>query len=858
MKVLKKYIKRLLITIIILVFIVPGMLIIAGYFYGDEVKKIVVNEINKKLNIEVSVTDIQFSIFENFPYASIKFSEIQTKEKITGNSNPLLKAGNLSFLFNVYDIVTSDYKIEKILLKDAFLNIIIREDGSTNFDVFRKSDSSRHTGVKIDLQKVVFRNVHVSYINYPSEQEYLFRAEFGTLKGKFTESDYSLNISGELFSTHIKSGKTVFLKEKKVAIDMQIDVDREKNNYNIKKGKLNVAGLSFYITGLVKSGSSSKYLDLKIIADKSEINSFIGIIPDEFKEPIKDYSLSGELYFRADIKGDFTGNKLPLIIFNFNLENGRFNHAATGKTLNNVSLNGSFVNGKSKSKKSFALKLDNFAAELSSGYINGNMSITNFEQPEIYVVLKSSLELKGIDEIARIDTLQSISGRLDINISFKNKLKSFRKFTVHDFISSRTSGSMKISNLNFELKNSHLKYKDFNGSFKFNNKDLIIDKFSGKVSGSDFNMKGNFKNILSYVFLPGEKIDIKADFFSSYLDFDELLKYRITKTDTIYRLRFSERLNFDLNVDIKKMKFKKFKAQNITGRISMKDRKLFVENGSLNSMDGKTYISGIIDGRNQNKFWLNCEADFQNVDINELFYEFDNFGQDNITSNHLRGRVTAKVFYKSSVSSNLKVDPKSVYTLADLVISDGELVNYMPLYKLSKYIKLEELQHIRFSILKNQVEIKDEVVYIPEMEIKSSSVNLKFYGKHTFRNDIDYHIWILLSDLMWKEKRQSEEIEGIIIEDDGLGRTSIPVKMTGNANDPDIKYDTKAVRKKISSDLKKEKETIKKVFRDEFKWLHKKDEEKQDDSIVIIENQQKDFIIIWDEENDTIKSKADI
>ncbi|MCD4790801.1 MAG: hypothetical protein K8R37_12450 [Bacteroidales bacterium] len=110
---------------------------------------------------------------------------------------------------------------------------------------------------------------------------------------------------------------------------------------------------------------------------------------------------------------------------------------------------------------------------------------------------------------------------------------------------------------------------------------------------------------------------------------------------------------------------------------------------------------------------------------------------------------------------------------------------------------------------------------------------------------------------MWKKKQQSEEIEGIIIEDDGLGRTSIPIKMTGKANDPDIKYDTKAVRKKISSDLKKEKETIKKVFRDEFKWLHKKDEEKQDDSIVIIENQQNDFIIEWEESKpDSVKSKV--
>ena len=141
------------------------------------------------------------------------------------------------------------------------------------------------------------------------------------------------------------------------------------------------------------------------------------------------------------------------------------------------------------------------------------------------------------------------------------------------------------------------------------------------------------------------------------------------------------------------------------------------------------------------------------------------------------------------------------------------------------------------------------------MEIKSSTLNLSLNGTHTFDNEIDYHIRILLSEILSQEKRKDieNEIEGIIIEDDNSGRTSLPIKMTGKASDPQISYDTKAVRKIISSNMKREKENIKDVFRKEFGGKSNS----SDDDLPVIEpgnNGKEKFIIEWDETKpDTVK-----
>ena len=142
-----------------------------------------------------------------------------------------------------------------------------------------------------------------------------------------------------------------------------------------------------------------------------------------------------------------------------------------------------------------------------------------------------------------------------------------------------------------------------------------------------------------------------------------------------------------LDLDIKKTQFRKFKAQNITGNLIVRNKSVTVQNGYFESMKGHTNFNGTINGTNPERLVLTCDADIQKVDISKLFYEFGNFGQNNITSRKLKGRVTAKVFYESSFSNTLKIDPGSVNTVGDITIENGELINYTPLYKLGRFLK---------------------------------------------------------------------------------------------------------------------------------------------------------------------------
>jgi hypothetical protein len=888
MQTFKKYLKRFLLILSITFASLVLFLVIVGFFYSEKVKQLIVTEISKKLSVEVSVRHIDFSLFSNFPNASVNFTDIKTNDKSNTDSAPLLNAGKLSLLFDIFDIFWGDYNIEKIVLRDASLNLIVFDDQHNNFNIFQKKQNTKNAEVDINLQKVICNNVSVSYIDQKADQEYVFKVKNGTLKGAFFTHNYLLIINGDIFSNHFRSGKTMFFQNQELNVAFKMTIDRINNIYTLQEAKMIASGITMYVDGTIQLQNDHKNLELAIRIDKSSVNSIIKLIPVELSENLKNFPVLGNFTLTAKVEGEFSGTMNPHISCDFIVDEGEFRNKASGLIFKNISFKGKFNNGKFRTEETYSLNLSGLSAGINAGEVKGELTITNFAKPIISAAISSDLNLNKLNEILRIDALESISGNMKFNLKFTNHLKNLHKFTINDFILSQTSGTMSISNVDIRLKNNPAVYSNLNGSFKFNNKDLLVENFRGKINSSDFDMKGYFVNILAYAFIPGENIKIKADFSSTKLNMDDLLSNRKDKSGETYRMKFSDRVNFDLNLSISEFSFGSFKAQHIKGNAILKNKKLAINETTLNSMEGKTTLSGTIDGNYPDKFWMNLKAVLADVNIQQLFFQFGEFGQKNITSNQLGGKIDATVYFKSFINQELTIDPNSLYALGDIVIREGELIRYSPLYKLSKYIKQKELEHIRFSTLKNQVEIKDQVVNIPEMDIESSTLNLKIFGSHSFKNKIDYHVRVLLSDLLSKqEKKKEEEIEGIFTEDDGLGKTTLFLHMVGDAEDPDIKYDTKEVRKKLSADMQIEKKEIKNAFKREFgskendrqygseedfntQPLNGKDFkiEWEQDEIEHVEKEElplktetqpekksgkKEFIIEWDEENDTLR-----
>lgn len=96
--------------------------------FGNDIKQLVVREINKQLAVEVNVKgEIDFSVLRNFPFASVTFNKVEIKESYKGSKSNLLESEKISLLFNILDLWRGNYTIQKIIVGKGKLTITINE-----------------------------------------------------------------------------------------------------------------------------------------------------------------------------------------------------------------------------------------------------------------------------------------------------------------------------------------------------------------------------------------------------------------------------------------------------------------------------------------------------------------------------------------------------------------------------------------------------------------------------------------------------------------------------------------------------------------------------------------------------------
>lgn len=856
-----KILKRFVVVVIVLIlFILSGAFVI-GAFYGNEVKSYIISQLNKQLNTQVVINpdNISFSILKNFPSASVDFKHVLALDAVSGKNkkDTLFSAGVISLQFNMLDIFNKNYHIRKIHLYDAVVKIKIYQNGTDNYHFWKSSSDNSSESFSFALEKIRLKNVVFSYSDAQANQFHSVRIEKGLLSGKFTNELYNLDSDLQLYVQRLSSDSVTYLNNKNVSLNADLLINNNSNTYTVQSGKIKIANLAFGISGTMNYRDSITSLDIKMKAAELTIQSVLSLLPEKYKNKIAGYTSEGNFYIDAIVKGKYARTKSPLVFLKFGIENGDIKDNSNGLELNNVQLKGEF-----STQNNSKLTVSEFSGKLKEGKLNGHFTIEDFSKPMLNLSLNANMNLENFQKLAKIDTIKSINGRGIINLNYNGRMpqaKNGKSFVEQYMKNANVSGNLQLTEMNLRLKNSKQTFDSINGSFVFDNNDLIVDEFKGKVSGSDFLLKGFLKNSLPWLFLENENLNIEASLKCNKLNLDELLvdDDKPTLHDTIYEVKFPEYLRFDLNIFVDRLHFRRFNAANIEGRILLKEKRMLIDPVSFNTMDGKVSGAAVIDGSKEGKLFISCSASLNKVNITKLFTELENFGQKTFTDKNIRGFLTSDIRYSSEWSSRLESNLDKVYATADVKIEKGELRNFEPLKQFSKFINVNDLENIKFSTLENQIEIKDQTIFIPKMNLKNNALNLVCSGKHKFNNEIDYHIQLLMHELLAKKankaKRENEEFGEV--ESDGSSR-SLFISMTGTVDNPVIKYDRKGMFVKVKEDIKKEKENLKGILHDEFGWF------KKDSAFIkkeIKEEKKKDqkFIIKWDEKNEEKKKEEE-
>jgi len=531
-------------------------------------------------------------------------------------------------------------------------------------------------------------------------------------------------------------------------------------------------------------------------------------------------------------------------------------------------------NGEYNSSSHSEIIFKSFEAAMESNSFNGDFKLKNILNPYIELNMETELKFNEIREIFKLDTIDVFEGNAIANISYDGTYDDLKNFRFSDLFTKGFEGSIQIDNGEFKLKGNPVLVSEISGSLNLRNT-LHADSIYCEIGENDFLINGRISKLYEY-FNESQIININAKLHSDKTNLNELAPLFETESESgeASSYHFPEKLAMQLRLDIKNFEVGKFNATNVKGNMNYKPGMFSLHQIAFNSMSGKVKAGGVILQKQNNDFDVKTQCRLSGININNLFYSLNNFGQDFITNKNLDGSLTGDVYFTSEWSEKIEVYKETVVSDCDISIVNGELNDFEPMMGLSRFIDVDELKSIKFSELKNKITIKNEKIDIPQMDIESSALNITASGEHNFDNTYLYHTQVLLSDLLSGKRKRAKKkrLEGEVSQEDDEGRITLYLKLEGDGEDSNVKYDRKAARAVRKENMKDEKNELKDILNEEFGWYkgdstinqdsnNKKSEKsfeiefeetKQEEKMKNNKESEEKFVIEWEEDTTNI------
>jgi hypothetical protein len=846
---LKVIIKVLIGFLTILLVLIISILILSWYF-EDRIAGYAINELNKQIRTPVKAEKIDFTILRKFPNASIRFRNayvhsVRTDYKADQfyllNTDTLLFAEEIYLQLSLIPLLKNQYIIQEVQVNRGKLNIYTDREGNNNYEFWKKTDTENKSNFNVNLQQVKISGINFLSYNLAKKTRLTGEMSKLVLNGDLSSDRYILDFKLDGRVNKYTSNDNDYLSDKEFSVKSKINV--AGNNFNIIRSNLLIEGLSFIVEGNI---INEEMLNLDLDVSGKDLNledlykSIAFMIPAKYRSEIK---VKGKLTLSADIKGPYGDNSVPDIKAEFSIKEGWISTNLSEKKFENINLEGSFSNGTQNIPESTIIKFKNVSVNFGDSKCSGNFNILNITHPSVNYELIAELNIQDLLPFIKSQNLAWHSGKISINTKIAGTQEGLFKISNNDILNWELNGKVGLNDIKLGLRDKNISIEHLNGNIELGNY-LFLNDLSLVISGNEISVKGRVDNFREYLLTENSKLWMDLNIYSGNLMADSLLhrenKDEAANDSDIYilpaKLYLKSKFWFD------KFTYDKFSATNMLGDLKYEPGSLLF-NSEFSTMGGDIKGDGFIEQKDDMDFSVRINSNLEHIDIKNLFYCFNNFGQTYIQDKHLKGQLSGEVDYYSLFDPYLKVREESILAETDIKIINGELINFEPMLGLSNFIEVEELKDIKFSTLENQVFIRNSEVMIPQMDIYSSALNISCSGVHRFDNQFNYKVNVELSDLVLSKSHRIEpEFEEHIITEDGLKRTKIYLKIDGTPDDYHINYDRKGAVGALKTRLSDEKIELKTILKEEFGFFGK-------DTLPAkpAEEKKREFFINWEE-----------
>ncbi len=793
--------KKILVVITILFFISLVSLIGLSFYISSQknfFSEIIQSELQHFITSEISIENAEVSLFKRFPNISIELKNVnliganQTDTTLSDHSaKELLNAKRVFLEFNLIDFLKKNYTVKEISFENGNFFIEQSIDGYQNFDILAKTETKSQAEFDIALEKVNFSQItFIAHLNSGIFIESNIHNLH--LKLNIEKEKYIVSSKGRVLLRELLVSETFSLVDEEIRFESAGKLEKNELLLHFSEFHSNKIELDILLSYQLNLNEFRLELNLPL----TNLSSIVEFLPSETATLFEKYHIQSKVKLNARIES-LAGNNHYKI--DGSLSNGRLSYPEVPIDIEKLEIQFKYSNTGNQNdtliiescKGSTNKKSDFDLAGVITELHRPNFEInTNFNF--LAADLKSWFPDFSIDCQSAMANMKILGNDWNLKSDFSdnlNRIKPEGKLSFESLFYRSNELIIEIPQLNLEIQPQEIKMPDF---------DLIINE-------NEFSLTGFF--VKDYLAAFEKKTyEVGGLIISSSLDLNQILSMSDTASSSKCKgFALPRNLLSKISIKCDSLFYQKIKMAQVETEIFTSYRKLGFDNIKAKGFHGHFGGKLLLQENSANNFTLSSQIQLNTIDIHELLYYTDDFHQDFISHQNLLGELNGDFALNFTFDTCLNINSNLTEIVAQFEITDGELFDFKALESLSKFIDLEELQHIRFNQLQNELRLKNGVLSIPTMFIGSSLVDFYINGSHKLDGDLDLRMDLYLSKLLSKKKR-SVDWESQSGSTDALGRRHIYLKTSGKADNLTISYD-----KNGKSFFKGEKEKLKEI-----------------------------------------------
>src|SRR5437588_68600 len=128
----RKILLRFILLPILSLLLLVGIAVTILYSQQQRLVALAVKELNLQLPGRLAIAGSDISVFQNFPYISIRLQQVQFYDSKLTVNKPIVEMEHLYVGFSLTDLLKQQYRVKAIALKDGHIDLVQDKDGKLN------------------------------------------------------------------------------------------------------------------------------------------------------------------------------------------------------------------------------------------------------------------------------------------------------------------------------------------------------------------------------------------------------------------------------------------------------------------------------------------------------------------------------------------------------------------------------------------------------------------------------------------------------------------------------------------------------------------------------------------------------